>query len=1494
MSKLKYLFLLLLFGWIHDVHSQTVALTIESDEFFVEQGTFLTIENISLIPSQSLVLSNTSFSVLNSPISALTGSVSKTYSFLPAIESFSGNIHTLYNDIDVPISTLEENLSLYLGDGVQWKTFQNFSIDTDQNIIVTSVSGVELNHLNLAKFDNVAPTVTLTDSDTDNIVKDSDTVTITATFNEAMANTPTITIGGVQTAVEMTATATNTTWTYLWNVPAGNDGTVSATVSGTDIAGNAYNGAVNNSPAVVGDFRDGGVVYWVDPDDATRGLICAIEDQNSGIPIPWSPNNPYPLTGATGLTVGTGSTNTTAIIAAIGGVETEYAAGIARAYNGGGFDDWFLPSKQELAKMRSKRETINNTATANGGKDFYTDTYWSSSEYDRELVWRKNFATKAVDYYYKSTGHYVRAIRAFTGTGTDSITFTIDNTAPTVTLTDEDDDNIVTGSDTVTITATFNEVMTTAPDISISGLVTNTVMTAVSSNTWTYFWNVPADYDGTVSATIAGTDIAGNAYAGTDSITFIIDNTAPTVNLTDTDADNVVKDSDAVTITATFNEAMTATPTVSIGALVTNIAMTATATNTTWTYDWNVPAGNDGNVTAAVSGTDITGNVYAGTDSITFTIDNAAAQIITSTINLENSLISLQFSEGVYSNNNGSGALEVTDFVYSISGGPATLASTTPTSITTGGSNTYILGLSLSGSPDGTEVITIKPSSDTAIYDLVGNASLTANVSSTIALNNQLPTITQTSVNSDNTVVTITFSEAMTDAVIAANYALSLSGGVGTLSSTTPSSVSQSSNVYSLTFSMSTPPNGSEILTVTTNNNIVDDSIGAVDFTKTQSNTIQLNDQAGPLIASISVDGNNRFVDITFNEAVYGNTPGTIPIIASSLENIISQTQGNNLDLNISSLTSTSGNALVGGETIIRVMLNLGGVKPSDSEAYVITATSTSTIYDSKGNRIQTQASNNTFALDQDADGDGINNSIDNCPSIANEDQADADADGVGDVCDNCIAISNSNQLDTDGDGIGDLCDTDDDGDGCLDSSDAFPLDPSECSDNDGDGLGDNVDPDDDNDGILDTIDNCLYAPNADQLDTDADGTGNACDSDDDNDGFSDADEITCGTDPLLASSKPLDTDNDGIANCIDTDDDNNGYLDTDEIACGSDSLNTTSTPLDTDSDFIPNCIDTDDDNDSYLDESDAFPLDATEWLDTDADGIGNNADTDDDGDGQLDTDEIACGSDPLLASSMSLDSDGDTIPNCVDTDDDNDGVIDTADAFPLDPAEWTDTDQDGIGNNADLDDDNDGFTDLDELVCDSDPLDRFNKPADQDSDLIPDCVDPDRDGDGYDNTQDVFPDNDREWVDTDGDGLGDNFEVDDDNDGYLDTNDAFPLDPNEWADADNDGIGDNADLDDNNDGFEDEKLFVSGVLTPNSGGLESTWKIINIERYPNARIRVYNKNGQEVFSAINYRNDWRGTHKTNGSPLPASSYYYIIAPINGGDPSDGWLYITY
>ena len=69
--------------------------------------------------------------------------------------------------------------------------------------------------------------------------------------------------------------------------------------------------------------------------------------------------------------------------------------------------------------------------------------------------------------------------------------------------------------------------------------------------------------------------------------------------------------------------------------------------------------------------------------------------------------------------------------------------------------------------------------------------------------------------------------------------------------------------------------------------------------------------------------------------------------------------------------------------------------------------------------------------------------------------------------------------------------DADDDGDGVVDASDAFPLDASETTDYDGDGTGDNADTDDDNDNVLDTAD---AFPNDVDAWTDTDGDGLADD----------------------------------------------------------------------------------------------------------------------------------------------------------------------------------------------------------------------------------------------------------------------------------------------------------------------------------------------------------------------------------------------------------------
>jgi len=52
----------------------------------------------------------------------------------------------------------------------------------------------------------------------------------------------------------------------------------------------------------------------------------------------------------------------------------------------------------------------------------------------------------------------------------------------------------------------------------------------------------------------------------------------------------------------------------------------------------------------------------------------------------------------------------------------------------------------------------------------------------------------------------------------------------------------------------------------------------------------------------------------------------------------------------------------------------------------------------------------------------------------------DTDGDGVEDSVDNCIYVANPSQDDTDGDGMGDVCDTDIDGDGVLNSRDICPF----------------------------------------------------------------------------------------------------------------------------------------------------------------------------------------------------------------------------------------------------------------------------------------------------------------------------------------------------------------------------------------------------------------------------------------------------------------------
>jgi gliding motility-associated-like protein len=691
---------------------------------------------------------------------------------------------------------------------------------------------------------------------------------------------------------------------------------------------------------------------------------------------------------------------------------------------------------------------------------------------------------------------------------------------------------------------------------------------------------------------------------------------------------------------------------------------------------------------------------------------------------------------------------------------------------------------------------------------------------------------------SNSNVVTITanFSESMSP-----NPTISLTGVVSNQIMTAKDSALQ----WTYTWIVSVSSVTSTIATVSGTDLAGNNYIGSESITFTIYNP-------NPFINQSIITNDNNFVSITFSEPVFGGSALASTTLAVN-DFYLSISGG------VATLNSQTPSSISIEGSVITLGLPLSGV-PSGQEIVTVTPVSNS-IFNASGSAALTTQSNNSVGLNGDSDGDGLIDALDQCPNTPNgesvdgngcaESQKDLDNDGVTGLNDNCPNTANPNQSDIDNDGIGDACDPDDDNDGLNDTLDQCPNTPNGEA-VDGNGCAESQ-KDPDNDGVTGLNDNCPNTANSNQSDIDSDGIGDACDIDIDGDGVLNI-EDNC---PRGYNPPQLDNDNDGQGDICDPDDDNDGYLDS----------------------------------------RDYFPLDPTEWFDTDLDGIGNNADTDDDNDSYLDTEDEF----PLNPEEW-LDTDIDGIGNNLDKDDDNDNVIDRKDAFPLDSSEWLDTDSDGIGNNTDQDDDGDGYSDLMEIECESSPIRKFFIPSDYDNDLIADCIDPDDDNDGCLDEEDPWPYNENACADADGDGISDYYDSDKDNDGISNERDLFPYDPNESIDTDGDGIGDNADPDDNNDGFPEDPvtnqkgeevipLFVSELITPNQSGVESKWRIVNIEKYPTANVKVYSTNWNIVYESWSYKNDWDGKAK-DGNMLPSGSYYYIIDRGDETTAQEGWLYI--
>ncbi len=484
-------------------------------------------------------------------------------------------ISIAYQEITVPATDMDGT-----ADPAVW-TYDASIPSSNDGLATVSITATDLagnalttgNTTNRTKLlvDNTSPGYVLSYSDS--LAKAGDMVTITATIEEPVQLTPTISIlfagsGPNITDADMSM-ASDSIWTYVVTTPTGNDGFATVTITALDLAGNTathISGSTNTLKV-----------------DNTPPTITA-SSPDSGDYV-----------------------STTAVSYALG--ETVASGQVTWTWESG-TDDGASPHVQPLAGAEL-------AAGAHTGVLTNAPTLVQGTAYGLEfIVWDGAGNTDTV--LVTGVTYDAQAPQAAL-TYSDTLASEGDTVTITVTLTE-------VALNTPKITIQYSSI--TQPS--------NAGMSATADSlVWTYDAIIPSGNDGVVTVTITADDLAGNALT-TGNITgrtdLTVDNTAPGYVLAYSDS-LVKKGDDDVTITATFEESVQDTPTIAIdfagtGADTTDAAMSKVA-DTVWIYILSIPSGNDGFATVTITALDLAGNavthISGGTN--TLKVDNTPPTI---------------------------------------------------------------------------------------------------------------------------------------------------------------------------------------------------------------------------------------------------------------------------------------------------------------------------------------------------------------------------------------------------------------------------------------------------------------------------------------------------------------------------------------------------------------------------------------------------------------------------------------------------------------------------------------------------------------------------------------------------------------------------------------------------------------------------------------------------------------------------------------------------
>lgn len=217
--------------------------------------------------------------------------------------------------------------------------------------------------------------------------------------------------------------SSNTTnWALLANIgatglqgPAGIQGIQGLTGTqgpqGVTGATGATGAAGASSGGNIGKLLGGGIVVaeW-DESGVQKALVASLTNLSTG--LKWTVSaQQNTLIGPTAESFSDGLTNTNAIIAqTLAPAANTYAAGLARLFTDGGYNDWYLPANWELNMCGNAAVIVNRVLGPING--FLTNNYyWSSTEYNSNNASNFGFDSILLSFDAKSDLYLVRAVR---------------------------------------------------------------------------------------------------------------------------------------------------------------------------------------------------------------------------------------------------------------------------------------------------------------------------------------------------------------------------------------------------------------------------------------------------------------------------------------------------------------------------------------------------------------------------------------------------------------------------------------------------------------------------------------------------------------------------------------------------------------------------------------------------------------------------------------------------------------------------------------------------------------------------------------------------------------------------------------------------------------------------------------------------------------------------------------------------------------------------